>query len=350
LGIAVNDKRRPRSFFSFRQLVNRAVRTEPVRLNVSPLPPDAPESFSGGVGRFRIRSTVSRNSLSTDDALSLQMTIDGNGDIKRVQAPDLLLSDDFEVYEPKVIEEKNFDAGGEIKAKKVVEYLVLPKKPGQYNLRPAFSYYDVDSAAYVTLSPERFPINVRKGNKTAANVAPKPQQEEAKEDIRFIKTETSLSQNGHPFFGSGIFVGLFLLPLLAFGGVLLYKQVLNSRSNLDVGAMKRRRALKQAEKRLTSAKLHMTQNEPKAFYDEVSRASFGYICDKLSIPFSELTKANVREKLELLQVQPSHIERFMQILQTCEMALFAGKDNAAAMQETYNGALEVIAQIEEDLA
>jgi len=249
LGVAVKNKNKPRSFFSFRQLVNHGVQTNAIRLNVKPLPANPPPSFTGGVGKFSVSSSTSRNNLSTDDALSLRMTIDGNGDIKRVQAPDLNLGEDFEVYEPKVIEEKNFDAAGEIKAKKVVEYLVLPKKPGRYNLQPEFSYYDVDSAGYVTLSPERFPINVKKGTNTTANLNVAPQKEEVKEDIRFIKLDSSLSRNRDSFFGSSLFVGLLLLPLLALGGVLVFKQVQNSRNNIDAGVLKQRRAKKQAEKR-----------------------------------------------------------------------------------------------------
>jgi len=349
LGVAVKNKNKPRSFFSFRQLVNHGVQTKEIRLNVKPLPANAPPSFTGGVGKFKVTSSTSRNNLSTDDALSLRMTIDGNGDIKRVQAPDLNLGEDFEVYEPKVIEEKNFDASGEIKAKKVVEYLVLPKKPGTYNLQPEFSYYDVDSAGYVTLSPERFPINVRKGTNITSNVNVAPQEEEVKEDIRFIKLDSSLSRNKDHFFGSSLFVGLLLLPLLALGGVLVFKQVQNSRGNIDPGVLKQRRAKKQAEKRLTQAKIYLDQNQAKAFYDEVSRASFGYICDKLSIPYSELTKANVMEKLDALEVKVDNIDSFMKIIKTCEMALFAGKDNAAAMSETYSSAIDVIAKIESDL-
>ena len=351
LGVAVDNGRRARSFFSYKQLKNYPVQTEPIKINVKPLPPGAPATFSGAVGQqYSINSSVSRNQLSTDDAIAIRMTINGNGDVKRVQAPPLNLSKDFEIYDPKVIDESNFEAGGQIRAKKVVEYLVLPKKPGQYNIQPAFSYFDTDSSAYVTLSPERFMINVTPGTNKPNNINVAPTSPTAQTDIRFIKTTSTLSRNGHSFFGSGLFFGLLLFPLVAFGGVLLFKRIQQSRSNIDAGVLKRRRAKKLAEKRLASAKQYLDQNQAKAFYDEISRASFGYVCDKLSIPFSELTKANVESKLRSLQVKEDNINSFMHIIQTCEMALFAGKDNSAAMTSTYQNAVEVITKIEADLS
>ena len=94
----------------------------------------------------------------------------------------------------------------------------------------------------------------------------------------------------------------------------------------------------------------MDQQNSKAFYDEISRAMFGYVCDKLRIPFSELSKQNVRDRLQSLEVGDPMIQRFLSITQTCEMALFAGKDNAAAMSETYQNALEVVSGMEEAIS
>jgi len=81
----------------------------------------------------------------------------------------------------------------------------------------------------------------------------------------------------------------------------------------------------------------------------VSKASFGYVCDKLNIPLSELSKANVQEKLQSLHVTQQYIDDFIKIIKTCEMALFAGMDNSAAMQETYQNAKDVIVNIEQEL-
>ena len=349
LGIAIENPNRRRSFFSFRQLNYQAVQTEEIKLNVKPLAPNPPQTFTGAVGKFSISCSINRNNLSTDDAIAIRMTITGDGDIKRVQAPPLILSDTFEVYEPKVIDEKTYERGGQLSAKKVVEYLVLPKQPGQYDIQPEFSYYDVDSANYVTTNPERFHFVVRKGTNKSANVNVSPKTFEPKGDIRFIKLNTELQPKAKPFFASTNFWIFLFIPFLVLGGVVVTKKIQESRSNVDANILKQRRAKKLAQKRLALAKKHLDKNEAKAFYDEVSKASFGYVCDKLNIPFSELTKANVQEKLQSLNVSQNNIDAFMKIIHTCEMALFAGKDNASAMNETYQSAIEDIAKIEAEI-
>ena len=347
ISIAVGNSR-SRSIFSMPKLNTFRVSTEPLELKVEPLK-EEPANFSGAVGKFEMRATVNRNQLTTDDAISMRMYITGNGDIKQVQAPQLGLSDKFEVYDPKVIEESSFESNNELSGKKVFEYLLLPKEPGDYTLRPTFSYFDTDSLKFVTLESESFPVTVKKGTIDRTQKITEATSNPVKEDIRFIKMAFSLDQDPASFIGSGLFWTLFVFPFLLFGGLIVLRQVEAGRANMDMAVLKRKKAVKVAQKKLAQAKKYMESGDSKAFYDEVSRASFGYVCDKLNIAFSELTKQNVKDKLSSLEVKDASIERFMDILKTCEMALFAGKDNAAAMQDTYKNAIDIIAEIEEQI-
>ncbi|MEM9822780.1 MAG: BatD family protein, partial [Bacteroidota bacterium] len=317
---------------------------------VSPWPSDAPTSFTGAVGKYTMTASSSHSNLTTDDAISLRMTISGNGDIKQVQAPPLVLSDSFEVYDPKVINESSFsERNGQLVSNKEFEYLVLPKYPGAYQLKPAFTYYDIDTAAYRTLLTQPFAINVRPGDpkRTQTNAA---QQRASQEDIRYIKTETNLSRKGSSFLGSALFWIFLILPILGLGGALAYRQILHKRNNIDGGLLKKQRAKKVAEKRLTTAKIFLDQRDSRSFYDEISRAMLGYVCDKLNIPLAELTKANVQEKLQSLNVSPAPIDQFVQIIHTCETALYAGMDNADSMKSTYDSTISVVAAIEEEVS
>ncbi|MEM9920790.1 MAG: BatD family protein [Bacteroidota bacterium] len=348
VAVIVEDGRRRRRGFFYTPNVNRIVlRTEPTPLSIKKLPDGSPPTFTGAVGKYYMIVNTNRTSLSTDDAITLQMTITGNGDVKRILAPPLMLSDTFEVYEPRIIEESSFESSGQITGKKTIEYLILPKLPGQYELRPTFTYYDIDSLKYVDLQPKVFKVAVSKGSVGTADLNKRPKAVEQKEDIRFIKTSSSFQQEGEGLYGTPLFWSLFLFPFLALGGLVVFRQIQNSRNNIDGNILRQRRAQKQAQKRLKQAKTYLDQQNSKSFYDEISRASFGYVCDKLQIPFSELSKQNVRFRLESLEVGESLIARFLSIIQTCEMALFAGKDNAAAMNETYQNTLDVVAGMEE---
>jgi hypothetical protein len=146
-----------------------------------------------------------------------------------------------------------------------------------------------------------------------------------------------------------LFWALTAFPVLAFIGVFFYKQKKVQAAGIDGALLKSKLAAKEAQKRLATAHQHLQANNTRAFYDEISKASLGFVCDKARIPLSALTKDNVRERLQTLRVNPALVEDFMKIMQTCEMALFAGMDNATAMQATYDKAVEVITGIEKEI-
>jgi len=348
LGVIIGNKR-PNSFFFNNQIKPVAVQTNPIDINVKSLPSPIPPNFTGAVGKYAMNTFIDKTNLTTDDAIGVKLTIQGNGDIKRLQPPNLDFSSVFEVYEPKVLDEISQESGGILKGQKTMEYLAIPKQKGRFQLSPSFTYFDTDSAKFITLVPNVFNLNIRQGKGTTSNQAV-PQTALVDKDIRYIKTATSFSSKGNPFPKTSLFYGLLILPFLVLGGAFAYKKILAKNSNIDLTLLKSKRAQKVAIKRLATAEGFFKANKSRAFYDEISRALLGYVCDKLSIPLSELTKDNVRQKLQTLKVQEQHIAAFMEIIKTTEMALFAGMDNSAAMNETYQESVKVISEIETELS
>lgn len=348
LGVIVGNKR-PNSFFFNNQIKPVNVQTNPLEINVKSLPQPIPPSFSGAVGKYAINSYIDKRNITTDDAVGVKLTIQGNGDIKRLQPPALDFPSVFEVYDPKVLDEISQETGGILKGQKTMEYLALPKQAGSYQIKPSFTYFDTDSSKFITLAPNLFNITVRPG-KGAPVSQPIVAPDIANKDIRYIKTATSFSTKGTPFPKTSLFYGLLILPFIVLGGAFAYKQILARNGNIDIVLLKRKRAQKIAEKRLAMAEDLMKTNKSRAFYDEISRALLGYVCNKLNIPLSELTKDNVRQKLQSLKVQDQHITDYMAIIKITEMALFAGMDNSASMQETYQKSVKVISDIETELA
>lgn len=347
LGAVVEGNNQRRSFFFSRQIRRIPASTEAVAINVKPLPPNAPSSFTGAVGSFEVKSRINRANVTTDDAISIVLSIRGNGDIKRIQPPELSFPDEFEVYDPKVIKENSFENLGQLYGEKDIEYLLVPKEAGQYQLTPEFSYFDPDSAKYVVFNENTFAVNVGQGSqqKTAITTAPEP---ERTQDIAYLKSDPGFGQSKY-FQENWTFWLLALLPFLALGGAYTYKQLKAKSDSLDPALLRQRKARKAAQKRLETAQQHLQAGKSRAFYDEISKAMLGYVCDKLQIPVSELTKDNVKERLQGLQVADDEIERFMKTIKTCEMALFAGMDNSTAMQETYDETLDLLATVESSI-
>lgn len=338
---------RRRSFF-FNEVKYIPYQVDSVNINVVPFPPDSiPPNFSGAVGTYEMKASVNNRNLTTDDAVVITMSIEGNGDLKRIISPTMDLGKNFEVYDPRILEESTYENGGEIYGRKILEYQALPLKPGNYSVQPRFTYYDTDSLDFITLGVNPLQVTVKKGRKKQTSSI--TETGNGKAEFLPIKTETTFSTKGKFFFGSAFFWILVLLPFLFLGGALVYRQKLIREGSIDFELLKMQRAQKVAVQKLSQAEQLMNNQNSKGFYDEVSRASFGYVCDKLKIPMAELSKANIEDKLQSLNVSQNHIDSFIKIIKTCEMALFAGMDNSAAMQETYDSAKEVIVKIEEEL-
>ncbi len=215
-------------------------------------------------------------------------------------------------------------------------------------MKPAFSYFDVKKNEYVTLQPAAYALRIAQGTNPTAKIAAASVAQP--KDIRFIKTETTLNKLCDTFFGTVPYYILLLMPFLGLLSAYLYKQQQAKLNSADVKVIKSLNAQKVAQRRLAIAEQHLKNGRKKDFFDETSKTMFTYISDKLNIPLSQFSKNMVREKMVSLAIPTAHIDRFLKILQQCEMALFAQMDSDAKMQETYQDALQVITDIENNIS
>lgn len=350
VGVSIDDRSQRRRSFFYEPLVTRfQIATDDVEIEVKSLPEGAPSTFSGAIGKYTMTSSVNRRQLTTDDALSIKMNISGNGDMRQVKPPALIVSDSFEVYEPKIIDEKNYERGGIIMGTKSIEYLLIPKYPGLYQIQPAFTYYNTDSLRYQTLRSSPFQVQVSKGKNFGKSIDLTTLDNPGLGEVRPVHTGGQVYQQRKRFVGSGVFWSLFALPFLMLGGVFVTKKIQASRGPVDLELLRRNQARKVATEKLSQAKTFLDQKNSRAFYDEISKGMFGYVGDKLNIPLSKMGKDNIDQQLQSLGVTEDTRHRFMSVLKNCEMALFAGKSNDEAMQETYSTALDVVVKVEEEL-
>lgn len=349
LGIVEGGARNPRDFFFQPNMRRLNINSEPLALNVLPLPDNAPESFTGAVGSYQVGTSVDNRNITTDDAFTFRVTVVGNGDMKRVQAPPLGLPETFELYEPEVVEERSQEVNGVIQSRKVFEYIAVPQEPGQYNVQIEFTHFNPDTARYMVARSERYLLNVRPGtNKPSVNRDLEEDLVQEEQALRFIKSKTNLQPEQLSFFGSGLFYTLVGLPFLLLGVAVVVRRVQDKQDNIDPRLLKQRLARKVADKHLKVAKAHLDANNRRAFYDEISKAMLGYVNDKLNIPNSELTKDNVIERLKELGAEQLEIERFMRVIRSSEMALFA-RQSDDSMQRSYDDAADVLVKIEQQI-
>ena len=341
------------SFFEDQRTIRKRVMTDPYTINVSPLPAGAPATFGGGVGKFSISASLSKDSLMTHEAASLVITVKGKGNISLLEAPEVSFPPDMEVYDTKVSERTDKGTGG-TSGSKIYEYPFIPRSHGDFEI-PAirYSYYDINAGRYVTLSTQPVRYHVDKGKDdpaaqpgTAVQGVNRSGVKSLNEDIRFITTKMpSMSSKGRFFvFSTGYWMLLAGLALLAFILWLAFRKMAARRA--DVVGSKNRGATKMARKRLHKASEYLGKDLYTAFYEELHKALTGYISDKLNIPAADFSKDRVAEILAGKGVPSEIVDKFISIVDACEYARYSPDAGNAAMSAHYQEAVEVISSID----
>lgn len=321
--------------------------------NVNALPSGKPANFSGGVGDFSISSSISTKELKTNDAVTVKVIISGTGNLKLVNTPEINFPKDFEIYDPKVDNNFNLTREG-LSGNKVIEYLAIPRHAGNFTIPPIeFSYFDLKTKSYKTIKTEAYELKVEKGEGNADQViADFTNKEDLKvlgHDIRYIKLgDTKLTRKDDFFFGSMSYYLWYIIPLVLFivFVIVCRKQAME---NANVAKVRTKKANKVATKRMKNASKLLAGNQKEAFYDEVLKALWGYISDKLIIPVSQLSKDNIEEELTKYGVNSELIKDFIGTLNECEFARYAPGNQNEAMDKVYASAVEVISKMENSI-
>ena len=343
------------AFFNGGNYVNikKNLVTPKLTIDVKELPAGKPANFSGGVGEFTLSSSISTQEMKTNDAVTIKLVISGTGNMKLINTPEVGFPQDFEIYDPKVDNKFNLTRNG-LAGSKVIEYLAIPRHAGTYTIAPIeFSYFDLKSQSYKTLKTDAYTLNVAKGEGNAdqvvANFTSKEDLKVLGQDIRYIKTgDTHLTKKDDYFFGSTAYYLWYIVPLGLFIALLVInrKQAIE---NANVAKVRTKKANKVATKRMKNAGKLLAEKKSEAFYDEVLKALWGYISDKLSMPVSQLSKDNIEEELQKHQVADELIKEFINNLNDCEFARYAPGNQDEKMDKIYSSAIDVISKMENSI-
>ena len=340
INLGIRDGSRRNSFFQ-RNTKKIQRTTNTIKIQVIANPPNEPLSYSGGVGSYDMNAQVDKKTITTDDAIKITMIIKGSGDAKIVTAPKQDFDQNLEVYEPNILSEDQMVDKGFVRSQKIFEYLVVPKKTGQFTIQPKFSYYSPDSNRYETLTAGPFSFNVAQGMKAINTM------EAVKSDKVLFPLIASPTFVSKPtiLFGSVLHWGLLGLILAAIPFLFMYKLKLRKEANIDPRLIQAQNAEKVAIAKLSVAKSLMNTGSIRQFYEEIQNGIFGYLSDRLEVPYSQMNKSDINKILTDKNVPQDFTDRVSTILQKAEMALFANA-GSVGMQESYNGAKELILGLE----
>ena len=340
-------------FFDSYSNVSKYITAPAVKITVNALPKtNKPASFNGTVGHFTLNSSITSTHVKANEAVTLKLTVSGAGNMKLIKTPELKFPDGFEVYDPKVVNNFKTSTSG-VSGTKTIEYLFIPRHSGNFEIPSAeISYFDIQDKTYKVLNSPAYKLQVDKGDGTetavvAGNYVEKQDIKQIGKDIRFIQTENfALTTENEPVFGTYKAWLLYLIPLLISLVLFIFFRK-QAKDNANLNLIKNRKANKLAQKRLKLAQKLLKDGNKDAFYEEVLKATWTYLSDKLSIPVSSLTKEKVSEELEKYNIENELTAKFIEILNTCEFARFAPNSGMEEMGNLYDDTLNVISNLED---
>ena len=331
-------------------VVSKNIITPSVNVNVKPLPEGKPYNFTGGVGDFKLTGELSTRELKANEALTLTLTISGKGNLQLMQNPNVEFPSEFEAYDPQVNLDIHSGAGG-VSGKRVIEYTIIPRYAGTFTIPSIeITYFDPQAKAYKTMASPEFTIEVSKGDEVEATAVSNFRNQDdvrlLNADIRHIKSSLGhLSHTRSAYVDSWTYWLWFILPILI---VIIYAIAsrIYASANADIAVNRHRKANKVALRRLKQAGIFLKAHNQSQFYEEVLRAVWGYLCDKLNMPLSELSRDNVQAELARCGVGQELIIRFTQILDRCEFARYAPSQADDAMEQLYQDTIDAIGEME----
>lgn len=319
--------------------------SKPTVIKVKPLPTNnQPEHFTGGVGQFELKAQLDKDSITTDEAATLTLTISGSGNFKLMGNPIVHFPEALGVFDPEV-KDTILSRNPSITGKKTLTYNINPQEPGVYEFGPInFSYYDVQSNSYKTLKNESYKINVQPGviykkNNNGNAIT-------ASGDINeLFLNAPNWYQPSRGWISSYLYWFLYLLPLFLFG-FLWYRKKQNDFYENNAALLKNKKANKIAWKRLSTARQLLQNGNQKDFYEAISKAIWLYLSDKLSIPISELSKENIGNELTHKNIDNTTIDQIKTLINDCEIALYSPLGAGSQKQKTLDQATSLISGLE----
>jgi hypothetical protein len=329
---------------------NKVVSAGAKVITVRPLPEtNKPEGFTGAVGKLNFTVTPTKTTLKNGEGLDLIVSASGTGNMKLFTLPKPVVPNALEMYDPVHDENVTTSLSG-MSGKITDKYTIVPQYKGKYAIKPMqFSYFDLSSGSYRTITTKEIMIDVLDGpmqaeaNATAnasKSVTPKTEQ------FKYIKLKTTLTAIAkNDFYGSNLYYMLFFAPFIILPIIVLAKKRKEAIDG-DVTGNRIRMNNKLAKKYLSEAKKHL--NNKEAFYIALEKAMHNFLKAKLHIETSEMSKDNIRELLLSRNANPESVQNFITLTENCEFARYAPA-SSASIQQDYEKAVLIISELEKQI-
>ena len=320
-------------------------------INVKALPEAGkPADFSGAVGRFAFKVIPSKTNIKSGESLDLEVSVSGTGNLKLFTLPKPIVPTALEMYDPVHNEQVSTPLSG-MTGKIFDKYAIIPQYKGKYPIKPmVFTYFDLGSSSYKTITSPEIMVNVLEGPNASDNsVATTSETKKSvlsSAQFKFIKLKTELTSiKQSDFYGSTLFYFLSVLPFLCIPVIVLFKKKKEAIDG-DVAGNKIKLSNKLAKKYLSEAQKEIGNKEP--FYIALEKAMHNFLKAKINIETSEMSKEKISEILLERKANPDAITSFINLTENCEFARYA-PSSSTAIQHDYDKAVAIISELEKQI-
>jgi tetratricopeptide (TPR) repeat protein len=330
------------------ETVNKKLKTNSLEIEVEPLPVTN-NAFSGAVGQFTIESKIDTTHCKTNEAITLQYTIKGQGNLTLIDGLKLQIPNEFEVFDPKISDNITKTPAGQ-RGERTFQYVIIPRVEGNFKIPSLeFTYFNTEKGEYENLTTEEYSLTITKGNNSNELVDQLTEREKYK-NMDIIDTPQKHSSNiilSKPFH-SYLFYGL--IALIIFLLVLMIKLTkVQIEKNKDVVAIRLKKANKVAIKRLKQAKIYLDTNQATEFETEIGQALWNYLSDKFKISRYDLNLDNIKSQLQKSELNEELSNKTLSVLEKCEYVRFSQNKGAELYNELFLQTEELITEIENNM-
>lgn len=312
------------SFFALRSRFTPVeLSSEPIELEIRPLPRGAPDSFNGAVGTLGMTTRLSRSEVEVGESIELTVRISGMGNIATLDAPPLEMPASFERYDPRI--DTNIDRSGtSLSGAKTFSWVIIPRANGTYELPPVeFSWFDPRREEYRIIRSDPYTITVTGSASVPASIVATtnglpvddlaPAFRSASEWTR--TTRTPLHRTWWAYV-------LLVIPIGVLAGILASDRY-RSRLTTDISWARGRRAHPLSRKHLRQAAELMNEGRTAAFFEELDRAVLGFVGNRLNVAERGYTRAGLRNELAEHGVPADVLDRLTLLLDHCDRGRYA---------------------------
>lgn len=305
---------------------HKKLHSQPLKLTVRPLPEGAPEGFDQLVGSFKIQGTLSAPdpTYETGRAMTYQLDIRGRGNVSLLLAPELGLSDKFEVYEPQLIRDDQEVRNGNTEVHRIYEYTIIPHATGQQTV-PAVSlpYFDPATNSYRTATTAPIRIEVAQGSNDVPQVGKAGEASSSQRYTPYPYDAPAPTIVWHPWSRAGWAYWLLYVLLLIGGGVAYWLIRSDQRLRADHVAYHKKHSTPMAEQQIQAIRQLIKTGQQSEATARLYAAITHYLQDHYALATSSLTRQQLASALKQQGIADAEVNAWLSLLSEIELARYA---------------------------